>query len=112
MKGGYKMVNLKAEDFFSDASYADNQYEIICEEIKAFEDELDSSYEVGLIMPNNSSVPFIIESVGYHNPYLIMFYGYINNKPSQLIQHVNQINLSLIAVPKEKEKPKRKIGFQ
>ena len=105
------MLDLKPEDFLSNSSYADNQYEIICEEIKTFEDELDINHEVGLIMPNNTSLPFIIESVGYHNPYLIMFYGYINNKPAQLIQHVNQINLSLIAVSREKGKPKRKIGF-
>ena len=105
------MLDLKPADFLSDTSYADNQYEIICEEIEAFENKLDISHEVGLIIPNNTSVPFIIESIGYHNPYLIMFYGYINNKPAQLIQHVNQINLSLIAVPKEKGKPKRKIGF-
>ena len=105
------MLNLKPEDLFSDASYADNQYEIICEEIKAFEDELDDNNEVGLIAPNNSSFPFVIECIGYHNPHLIIFYGYVNNKKAQLIQHVNQINLSLISVPKETDKPKRKIGF-
>lgn len=105
------MDKLNVEDLFSNPTYADNQYKIICQEIKDFQDTLDKEHEVGLITPNNSYKPFVICEMGYHNPSLIYFYGYIDGQIAQIIQNVNQINLSLVAVQKENGKPARRIGF-
>lgn len=41
----------------------------------------------------------------------MVFKGYVNGRMSTLIQHVSQLNFLLTSVPKEPDKPKRKIGF-
>ncbi len=105
------MDNITVEDLLSNPTYADNQCEIIRQEIEDFQNTLDAEHEVGLIMPNNSCKPFIVCEMGYHNPSLIYFYGYIDKQEAQIIQNINQINLSLISVPKEKGKQARRIGF-
>lgn len=105
----FKDINYK--DLLRDYSYADNQYEILCNEIKQFQDNLDDEHEIGLITPYNSSKIFIITDLGFHNPNLIYFYGYYDDHEAQLIQHVNQINILLTAIPKQPNKPLRRVGF-
>ena len=94
-----------------DPKLASYQHEILIEQIKEFQESLDDEHEVGLITPFNSSKPFVITEIGYHNPYLIYFYGYYNNQDSTLIQHINQISLLLTPVEKQPNKPARRIGF-
>ena len=53
-----------------------------------------------------------IEDVGYWGPDLLIFYGTNSEgKPQQLLQHQSQVNVLLVAVPKEGPKPRR-IGFE
>ena len=52
-----------------------------------------------------------IENVGYWNPDLIKFTGLTGEGHRyELIQHVSQVNLLLVALPKTQAEPRR-IGF-
>ena len=55
-----------------------------------------------------------IDDVGSNNPSLILFRGTYNGSRIELIQHISQINVMLIAMPaRDSEHPKRiKIGFE
>lgn len=92
---------------------ADYQYEIIVNEIKDFEEHLDDNHEVALNLTNfGQNIIMNVTDIGYSNPSLIHYYGYVNGKYSQLIQHVSQINFLLTSVDKEDpSKPARRIGF-
>lgn len=103
------------KNFKPEASYhyADRQYEIIMESIAAFEAELDDSQEVAVMLASfGQSVLMQVTDIGYSNPSLIHFYGFVNGNKAELIQHVNQLNFLLTSVPKaDPEKPARRIGY-
>jgi hypothetical protein len=92
---------------------ADRQYEILCEYIKEFQDGLDEEHEVCVQLASfGQSILMQVTGIGYANPSLITFDGYVNGQRCQLIQHVNQLNFMLMASPKaEPDKPARRIGF-
>lgn len=54
-----------------------------------------------------------VTEIGYHNPSLIFFYGYVDGQFSQLIQNVSQLNFLLTVLPKSDpdKPPNRIIGF-
>lgn len=94
--------------------YANIFYEQLVDEIENFEMSLDNEHEVGVkLIAYGNAYQFYLNNIGYHNPYLIYFYGELSDgSPIQLIQHVSQINFILIKLQKlDPEKPKRKIGF-
>lgn len=97
-----------------DYSMADTQYEIIMREIADFECTLDDEHEVALKLCNfGQTILMNVENIGYHNPHLIFYYGYVNGQYSQLIQHINQISFLLMSVPKSNPNaPARRIGFK
>jgi hypothetical protein len=92
---------------------ADYQYEILTRSIKEFEDELDDDHEVAVQLASfGQSLVMQVTEIGYSNPALIHFYGYVNGNKSELIQNISQLNFLLMAVPKpDPEKPARRIGF-
>lgn len=98
-----------------DYNHADWQYEKICEEIQNFQSNLDDEHEVALQLTNfGQSITMLVTDIGYQNPCLIYYYGEVNGRQCQLIQHVSQISFLLMSVPKhDPEKPARrmKIGF-
>jgi hypothetical protein len=50
--------------------------------------------------------------VGFWGPDLVKFYGSgVDGKPFELMQHISQVNVLVVAVPKTSEKPRR-IGFE
>lgn len=94
--------------------YANIFYEQLIEEIKDFDTSLDDEHEVGIkLICYGNTYQFYLTNIGYHNPYLIFFYGVMDDgSPVQLIQHVSQINFVLIKLKKQNpNEPKRKIGF-
>lgn len=93
---------------------ADWKYEKIIEQIDEFQNSLDSDHEVAIFLASfGSSVCMQVTRVGYQNPDLLYFYGYVNGVESQLIQHVSQLNFLLTSVEREdKTKPARRIGFE
>lgn len=90
-----------------------SSYKALVSYINAFQSELDSDHEVGARLVNfGSEIRFHIQDVGYTAPTLITFTGVLENGDRvQLVQHVSQLSVLLIAVAKREEKPYR-IGFQ
>lgn len=94
--------------------YANIFYEQLVERIKKFDKSIDEDHEVGVKLVSYGNVfQFYLTGLGYQNPYLMIFKGVLDdNSPVELLQHVTQINFTLIKLKKvEPEKPKRKIGF-
>ncbi|WP_339303992.1 DUF6173 family protein [Paenibacillus sp. FSL R5-0519] len=92
---------------------ADTQYEILMEEIRDFEKNLTPNEEIALQLASfGQSVMMNVTDIGYHNPSLMFFHGYVNGQRSQLIQHVSQLSFLITVVPKsDPERPARRIGF-
>lgn len=92
---------------------ADYQYEVLMETIGEFESELDDNQEVAVQLASfGQSIMMQVTNIGYSNPSLIHFYGYVNGSKSELIQHVSQLSFLLMATPKaEPDRPARRIGF-
>lgn len=94
--------------------WSDTQFELIKKYIEEFEDSLDTEHEVGVMLTNfGQSVLMQVTEIGYEKSVMLVFKGYVNGKPSTLIQHISQLNFLLTSMDrKEPEKPKRKIGFR
>ena len=97
-----------------DFNLADWKYEKIIEEIYHFEKDLDDEHEIALkLTAFGASTTMIVTSIGYQNPDMLYFYGFVNGKDAQLIQHVSQLNFLITSIEREdKTKPARRIGFQ
>lgn len=95
---------------------ADYQYEIIRQAIIDFESSLDQDHEIAIkLAAFGQTILLNVTDLGYSNPSLIHFYGYVDgsNSKAELIQHISQLNFLMLAVRKpEPEKPPRRIGFQ
>lgn len=93
--------------------WSDTQFELIKRYIEEFEASLDPEHEVGVMLTNfGQSVLMQVAEIGYEKSVMLVFKGYVNGRPSTLIQHINQLNFLLTTVDKDPEKPKRKIGFR
>jgi len=88
-------------------------YERLVKSIAAFEAKLDSSQEVGARLVSFGNQEIIhIEDIGYWGPDLLTFRGRgSDGNPVELLQHITQISVLLVAVPKSSERPRR-IGFE
>src|SRR5438093_1483893 len=88
-------------------------YERIVRSINDFEERLDPDHEVGARLVSFAADSKIhIENVGYWGPDIIIFYGVDNDrKQVQLLQHISQLSVLLLAVPKL-HKEARRIGFE
>ncbi len=93
-------------------TYSDTQFDVIKKHILKFQSNLDDSHEVGLLLTNfGQSTLMHVTQIGYEKSVLMVFKGYVNGREATLIQHINQINFLLTSVPKEEDKPARRIGF-
>ena len=82
--------------------------------INDFHKSLDEQHEVGARLVNfGQTITFHIDDISYWNPSLISFIGKNENgEPVELVQHVSQISILLVAMKREDiEQPKRPIGF-
>jgi len=89
-------------------------YKRLVEWIRDFDESLDNDHEVGVrLVSFGQTLVFHLQDMGYWNPFLISFWGVTEDgQDVQLIQHVNQISILLMKVPrKDLDKPKRPIGF-
>lgn len=80
--------------------------------VRSAEDKTLAEIGIRLVSYGNT-IQFSIEAIGYKDPYLIIFYGHLEDGSLiQLIQHVSQISFVLIALKRsDPEKPKAPIGF-
>lgn len=89
-------------------------YERLVKSIIDFEQNLDEEHEVAAqLVSFNNNETFNIMDVGFWDPDLIIFFGMSpQGNRIQLMQHVSQVNIMLVAMPKvEKKEPPRRIGF-
>lgn len=89
-------------------------YKRLVKWINDFDSALDDEHEVGVrLVSFGQSVVFHLNGIGYWNPFLISFLGTTEDgQPVELIQHVNQISILLMKLPrKNPEEPKKPIGF-
>lgn len=88
-------------------------YERLVKSIIDFEDDLDEEHEVGAnLVSFNDTETFSIMDIGFWDPDLIIFFGISpEGNRIQLMQHVSQVNIMLVAMKKPEEKPARRIGF-
>jgi len=95
-------------------AYASVMHDRLMREIGDFEENLQDDEQVGAYLASfGRSVDIIIDDIGYHNPYLIVFYGRPDDGAIvELVQHVTQLSVLLTAkkLPDPNDKPKR-IGF-
>lgn len=92
--------------------FSDSQFEIIKKYVLDFQSRLDKNHDVGLLLTNfGQSMLMEVTQIGYEESVLMVFRGFVNGRESTLIQHISQLNFLLTSVPKDPEKPKRKIGF-
>lgn len=97
-----------------DQNLADEFYRRLINWINDFHKSLDEEHEVGARLVNfGQAITFHVEDIGYWNPSLISFQGRNElGEPVELIQHVTQISILLVAMKRENiEQPKRPIGF-
>jgi len=86
----------------------------LLEWIHEFDASLDATHEVGVrLVSFGQTVIFHLAGLGYANPSLIAFSGETEGgDPVELIQHVSQISLLLMKLPrKNPDAPKKPIGF-
>jgi Family of unknown function (DUF6173) len=96
-------------------NYASEFYKRLVEWIGEFDASLSREFEVGVrLVSFGQALVFRLEDLGYWNPSLISFKGHTDDgAPVELIQHVSQISVLLMRIPREDpEAPKRPIGFQ
>lgn len=97
-----------------DKSPAEWAYERMVLYIQEFEKKLDGDHEVGMGLTGGDMGALRIQGMGYFAPDLITFYGTdMNGATSQIVQHVSQLNVMLVAAPKpDTEQEARRIGFR
>lgn len=91
---------------------ADAFYERLIESIVDFEKALNADEEVGVrLVSFGETIIIHIDDLGYWNPSLVYFFGRDNNnREVQLIQHVTQISVLLMKVPRINNR--ERIGFK
>jgi hypothetical protein len=104
-------VSKKPVDQKSPAEWA---YQRVIMYLKNFEEQLDAEHEVAMGFTGGDMGVLRIQGVGFYAPDIITFYGIDQaGAKTQLIQHVNQLNVMLRTLPKPKEQPEpMRIGFQ
>lgn len=97
----------------SQKSPAEWAYERLVMYIQKFEETLDSDHEVGMGYAGSDAGLLRIQGMGFFGPDVITFYGADpDGSKTQLIQHVSQLNVLLVAAPKEDAQAEpRRIGF-
>lgn len=88
-------------------------YERLGRYIREFEADLDDEHEIGAMLVTHASGGTIrIDDLGYYGPDMISFFGVDGQGQSvQLIQHVSQLSVLLVAVKRAGPEPRR-VGFK
>jgi hypothetical protein len=88
-------------------------FQRLAQAIAAFEQKLDTNHEVGFrLVSFGEGQVFHAEDIGYWAPDMILFFGRNDQgAPMQLLQHVSQVSVLLVAAKKIGAEPARRIGF-
>ena len=106
--------SVKGSKPLSQKSPAELAYERIVMYIQNFEKTLDAEHEVGMGFAGSDAGSLKIQGMGYFAPDMVTFYGNdMDGNKMQLVQHVSQLNVMLVAEPKaEPEQEPVRIGFK
>jgi len=106
--------SVKGSKPLSQKSPAEWAYERIVMYIQNFEKTLDAEHEVGMGFAGSDAGSLKIQGMGYFAPDMVTFYGNdMDGNKMQLVQHVSQLNVMLVAEPKaEPEQEPVRIGFK
>ncbi len=110
----HKMMLRAQAEKDHDLGFANVIYRSVVEQLDQFQAKLDPQSEIGAALASfGSNYVIRILGVSYVNPYVIIFKGETEDgTPAELIQHVNQLNFLLLALPKPVEIPEpRRMGF-
>lgn len=103
------------EEEDKESSYmASDMYQRIVALINDFEAGLPDHLQAGGRLVSSGDITFSIQDIGFWDPNLIVFYGELSDGSSvELVQHLSQLNLLLVAVPRQDDPktPRRVIGF-
>ncbi|MGB1207698.1 MAG: DUF6173 family protein [Paracoccaceae bacterium] len=82
-------------------------------EMAEFQEKLDETHEIGLRLANfGTSSQVHIRGISFENPNMIEFIGMLDgNQPVKVVQHINQLNLLMVAVPPVKDAAPYRVGF-
>ncbi len=96
-----------------DKGKANILYKQLVKRITDFEKNLKNNEEIGAYLAAfGKEILIHIENVGYQDPYFVIFQGKLSDESeAQLIQHVSQINVLLVATKIEEGKKPKRIGF-
>lgn len=86
---------------------------VIGQKINNFQSALSDNEDVALqIIQFNNSIILYVTEVSHLGTGLIVFQGLDSaQRPCEIVQHISQVNLLMMIVPKSPEIPHRKIGF-
>ena len=112
LQNNLKALNKINSDLPTNHMFSDTQFEIIKKYIQEFEKTLDTEHNVGVMLTNfGQTILMEVKEITYEKSVVLVFKGWVNGQYSTLLQHINQLNFLLTAVPIQEERPKRKIGF-
>ena len=106
--------NMPTAEVFDDPNWTSNIFKHVRNWIERFQEKLDPQHEVGARLVNfGQSIQFYLETIEYCESPLMLFKGSMEDgTPVELIQHVSQISILLVRLPKQNpDAPKRTIGF-
>ena len=106
----------KREEAMVDHGYAHILYERLMKQIADFEATLKPDEEIAAYLSSFGKEMLIqIETIGYHNPFFIVFAGrsVVDDRPVYLVQHTSQLSVlfTSIKVDEMSERHARRIGF-
>jgi hypothetical protein len=91
---------------------ADTFYENLQEQIKDREAELKSNEELELVYKDRGGENITITSIGYHNPFTMIFAGRDHdNNEIEILTHMASVELLVRTVQSSNPKNRRTIGF-
>ena len=104
-----------AEDEDPETPYlASDMYRRIVALINNFESDMPDDMQAGGRLVSAGNITFSIQDVGFWDPNMLVFYGELSDGSHvELVQHLSQLNLLLVAVKRtdDTDKPRRIIGF-
>ena len=106
----FDFPNIRTE---AQQNYASEFYERLVKQINRFNASLDDAHEVGVrLVTFGQTTVFHLQGMGYSNPSLITFHGKTEEgNPVELIQHVSQISILLVKLPRQDRSQPKQMGF-
>jgi hypothetical protein len=96
------------------AGLAWTMFEALKKQVTKFEDQLADGEETAAWLANfGADVTLVITEIAYRHPHLIILKGEDQHgRRQELLQHVAQVSLLLVAVPTKSNQKARRIGFR